>query len=292
MILCACAALADSTVPTALLAQVLFDWPVRSSTTPQALVVGAPSLLWNPAGAATAAHDARQIWIVHVDGPEASGIQGLAGSAAFDIPGLGRVGAAYQHLGVPDIPRTTGSPEPELGSLTVAEDLVVLSAAPSLGERGGLGVSLRLMRGTVGSDRRDRVSVDVGARTRFGGQLAPGLGAVLRSVGTRSDLVFGADARVPLPWPRLNMRAGYGVQAPLDTFDASNRISLRARWNDRLVLGAAALSHPKDSWTALYELRVDIGRYSLGVVREGLPNGFGASHYFQITIDLNTPDSP
>lgn len=271
-------------------AQILFDWPVRSMAVPEALLTGAPALLWNPAGASPAMAGRRQVWVAHVDGPEASGIQGLVGAAAFDLPVVGRVGATYQHLGVPDIPRTTDSPEPEPGSLTVTEDLAVLSLAQSLTSHAGLGTSIRLMRGTVGSDRRNRVSVDFGAQTRWGGSLAPAAGAVLRSIGTRSELLLGLDGRIPLPWQRLGLRGGYGLQAPLSRFVASHELALRGTWDRRFVFGVGALSHAEDAWTALLELRVDIDRYSLGVVREGLPNGFGATHYFQITIDLDKPE--
>ncbi len=270
--------------------QVLFDWPVRASTVPEALQTGAPSLLWNPAGMARSVERTRQIWIVHVDGPDASGVQGLAGAAAFDVPWIGRVGAVYQHLGVPDIPRTTDSPEPEPGDLTVTEDLLVLSLAQSLMAGTGFGASLRMIRGTVGSDRQDRVSVDVGAQTRFGGTATPAFGAALRSVGTRTTLGLGVDAGIPVPWPPLDIRGGYGLQALLARFDPASQFTLRGVWDETLILGASAMVHPEGAWTGLFELRVDIGRYSLGAVREGLPNGFGASYAFQITIDLNTPE--
>ena len=286
------AVLLTSALPLPSEAQVLFDWPVRSTTAPEALTTGAPALLWNPAGASRAISRDRQIWVVHVDGPDASGIQGLAGAFAFDLPVIGRVGAAYQHLGVPDIPLTTESPEPLPGSLTVTEDLLVLSLARSLMEGTGLGASVRFMRGTVGSDRRDRVSVDVGAQTRFGGEPAAGVGAVLRSVGTRTTLIVGGDARLPLPWPELDLRGGYGLQTLLARVDPVHQVSLRGVWDRTLVVGAGTLVHPEGAWTGLFEVRVDIGRYSLGAVREGLPNAFGASYAFQISIDLNTPDSP
>lgn len=270
-------------------AQVLFDWPVRSAAAPEALLTGAPALLWNPAGAAPTQHRDPQLWVVHIDGPDASGLQGLAAAAAFDVPVAGRIGVTYQHLGVPDIPRTTDSPEPEPGTLTVTEDLAVLSMAGGLTERGALGASLRVMRGTVGSDRRTRVSVDVGARTRLGGRATPGVGLVLRSVGTRTEGLFGVDAGLPLPWDRLSLRGGYGLQAPLSSVEPTHEISLRGRWEERLVFGAAALSHPDASWTGLFEFRLEIGRYSLAVVREGLPNAFGAAHFFQMTIDFGPP---
>ena len=209
--------------------QILFDWPVRASATPDALVQGAPALLWNPAGFAEARRERREVWVVHVDGPDASGVQGLAGAAVFDVRWLGRIGVAYQHLGIPDIARTTTSPEPEPGSLTVTEDLAVLSLAHGLAPRTGLGVSARLMRGTVGSDRKDRVSFDVGLQAGLGGTFQPAVGAVLRSMGTRSDLVVGLDAALPTPWQdRLELRAGYGGQSPLSELGLEHRLSLLA----------------------------------------------------------------
>jgi len=268
--------------------QVLFDLPVRASATPDALVRGAPALLWNPAGIAEVRRGRREVWVVHVDGPQASGVQGLAGAVVFDVRWLGRVGAAYQHLGIPDIARTTTSPEPQPGSLTVTEDLAVLSLARAVASNTGLGVSARLMRGTVGSDRRDRVSVDVGIQAGFAGTLQPSVGAVLRSLGTRSDVVVGVDAALPLPWrDRLELRAGYGGQSPLSELRAEHRLSLRGTWQELLVGGISTLSHGSDPWTWLLEARLEIDRYSLGVVREGLSNDFGATHFFQVTIGLD-----
>lgn len=274
--------------PTAARSQVLFDWPVRPDSRPEALATGAPALLWNPAGFAPSIHEVPEVWLVHVDGPDASGIQGLVGAVVFDLPWLGRAGFAYQHLGIPDIERTGTSPEPEPGSLTVTEDLAVLSLAQTVTERAALGASVRLMRGTVGSDRRNRVAVDLGLRTHFGGVLRPAIGAALRSVGTRTDAILGADASVPTPWPdRLDLRAGYGLQGAVSDFNPEHRLSLRGKWLGRFVVGAATVSHNGGPWTSLLELRLVIGRYGLAIVREGLPNDFGAARFFQASIGLN-----
>ncbi len=287
MLLAATLAVAAVT-PASLRSQVLFDWPVRSDVRPEALVTGAASLLWNPAGFAPSGQEEREVWIVHVDGPDASGIQGLVGSVVFDLPWLGRVGVAYQHLGIPDIERTGSSPEPEPGSLTVTEDLAVLSLAQSVMSLAGVGASVRLMRGTVGSDRRDRVAVDLGVQSRFGGRLRPGVGAALRSVGTRTDAVLGAQASVPTPWPdRLELTAGYGLQGTVSDFNPEHRLSVRGTWLGRFIAGAAALSHNGGPWTSLLELRLEVGRYGLASVRGGLPNDFGAARFFQASIGLN-----
>jgi len=261
--------------------QVLFDLPVRASATPDALVRGAPALLWNPAGIAEVRRGRREVWVVHVDGPQASGVQGLAGAVVFDVRWLGRVGAAYQHLGIPDIARTTTSPEPQPGSLTVTEDLAVLSLARAV-------ASYPPFLASVGPRRPDRVSVDVGIQAGFAGTLQPSVGAVLRSLGTRSDVVVGVDAALPLPWrDRLELRAGYGGQSPLSELRAEHRLSLRGTWQELLVGGISTLSHGSDPWTWLLEARLEIDRYSLGVVREGLSNDFGATHFFQVTIGLD-----
>ncbi len=268
--------------------QVLFDWPVQAEAGPPALQRGGASLLWNPSGFARSVRERPEVWVVHIDGPGASGIQGLAGAVVIDLPLVGRVGAAYQHLGIPDIDRTSDSPEPEPGSLTVTEDVAILGLARGLGPRAGFGVSLRAMQATVGSRRKTRVAADLGVQSEFEGSLRPRLGAAIRSVGTHSDLLAGATVEVPTPWPeRLSTAVGYGVQGVLSRFDPDHRLTVRGILDDVFVLGVAAQSNRSGPWTPLWEIRLDVDRYSLAVVRESLPNDFGVSHYFQATIGLN-----
>jgi hypothetical protein len=100
-------------------------------------------------------------------------------------------------------------------------------------------------------------------------------------------MLLGVVSLIPNPWSKLGVDAGYGFQGSLAHFEPDHRLTLRGTWDGVLVLGAGAQGSRDGQWTALWEFRIDVGRFSLGVVREGLPNDFGAAHFFQATIGLN-----
>ncbi|MFO8174087.1 MAG: hypothetical protein R6T96_07360, partial [Longimicrobiales bacterium] len=110
-------------VPAAAGGQLIFDWPVRSVARPEAVLTGAGAVFWNPGSLAASAGTHQEFWITHIDGPDATGVGGLALAGTLDLPAGIRAALGYWHLGIPDIPITTDSPAQDFGTMEVAEDV-------------------------------------------------------------------------------------------------------------------------------------------------------------------------
>jgi hypothetical protein len=243
--------------------QLVFGWPIRAVPHPEAVVTGAAALFWNPGSLSEGAGTRREFWIAHIDGPDATGIRGLAVSGISELPLRLRLGLGYSHLGISDIPRTSTSPAPEPGDIRVSEDVAVLGLARELDTPGGIGAAVRFQRGDAAGDVRSRVEGDVGIGVLGGLELTlPAL----------------ASARLPL-------RLGYGIQSGRGSGSLEQRFSIRGSWLDQFHAGMGATRWgAEDGWTTLWNLGVDIGRYSISVLREELANGFGAVHFYRAAI--------
>jgi len=268
--------------------QVIFDWPLRAAVQPEGVLTGAGAVFWNPGGLAPRADAPQEIWVIHVDGPDATGVRGVGAAGVANLPAGMRIGVGYWHLGIENIPRTTSSPSPEPGGITVSEDVALLSLARVLGASTGVGAGIRFQRGAVGKEARSRMVGDVGVHHGFRLPLSPRFGLSLQGLGGDLVTVLGAEATLAsLAGSRIPIRGGLGLQARegLDLVD--KRLSLRGSWMDQLHLGLG-LSHLADGggWTSIWALGADLGRYSLSVLREGLANDFGPVHYFQASVRL------
>jgi hypothetical protein len=89
----------------------------------------------------------------------------------------------------------------------------------------------------------------------------------------------------PLASGRLPLRLGYGFETDRGPGPLEQRISVRGSWLEQIHAGLGAhRGAAADGWTLLWMLGTDLGRYSLSVLREGLPNGFGAVHFYRLAI--------
>ncbi len=127
--------------------QTIFDWPIRAAPQPEAVLTGAGAVFWNPGSLVSEVGTSQEIWVVHVDGPDATGVRGVATAGVIDLPLGLRGGVGYWHLGIQDIPRTTTSPHHEPGEINIAEDVAILALARNLAGRSGVGGALRLSEG-------------------------------------------------------------------------------------------------------------------------------------------------
>lgn len=267
-------------------AQGIFHWPIRSVPQPEAVLTGAEAVFWNPGSLAEVVGTSQQVWIAHVDGPDVTGVRGVAVAGAVDLPGSIRGGIGYWHLGVRDIPRTTDSPEPEPGEISVAEDMAAVALTGTWGKMLGIGASLRFTRGSAGEEAKSRTEGDVGLHFRPPLPLEPRLGLAMQGLGHRARALGGLEVSPPaLAASRIPIRVGYGVRAGSGSGPAEHRFSVRASWMEQFRggVGLSYLGHV-DGWVRLWMVGADIGRYSLSVLREGLPHGFGAVHFYRAAI--------
>ncbi len=273
-------------LPGAGAGQLLFDWPIRALPQPEAVLTGAAATFWNPGSLSRSVGTRQEFWIAHVDGPDATGIRGLAAAGALDLP-LGLRGAVgYWHLGIPDIPRTTDSPRPEPGDLQVTEDVGVVALARDLLAPAGLGGSLYFVRGEAAGVVRTRILGDVGFHLHPVLPLRPRFGLSLRGLGGDPTLLGGMEITLPsLVDSRVPLRLGYGMETRRDSRSPVQRLSARASWEDVFHVGIATTRFgAQDGWVPLWMVGTNIGRYSFSVLRESLANGFGAVHYFRLAV--------
>jgi hypothetical protein len=274
--------------------QLLFDWPLRSGIQPEGVVTGAEALFWNPGGLSPAAGKGQEVWIAHIDGPDATGVRGMAVVGTMDLPLGLRGGVGYWHLGIPDIPRTTDSPLQGLGTVEVAEDVLTLGLAGDVGSSSGVGGALRLQRASAAGNIRSRIEGDLGINTAPRLPLSPRFGVALRGLGGTPSLLAGVEVGFPpLAKGRLPIRVGYGFEQERGSEFLEQRFSLRGSWMDQLHAGIGFTHWGNgDGWTPLWMLGLDLGSYSFSVLREELANNFGPSHVYKASIRLPESQDP
>jgi len=266
--------------------QIIFDWPIRVSPQPEPVLTGAGAVFWNPGSLVSGVGTSEEIWLAHVDGPDATGVRGVATSGIVDLPRGFRLGLGYWHLGISDIPRTTTSPHHEAGEINISEDMALASVAWSLGARTGVGAGIRFIRGAAGRDAKTQTEGEIGIHHQANVPLTPRFGVTVRGLGGGTRFSGGAEVSLPaLASSRIPIRVGYGIQTDRKLDPLDHRLSLRGSWMDQLHVGVG-VSHlgQGDGWVSMWMLGADLGRYSLSILRESLANGFGAVHFFQASL--------
>jgi hypothetical protein len=266
--------------------QIIFDWPVRAAPQPEAVLTGAGAVFWNPGSLSEEVGTGQEFWITHVDGPEETGVGGVALAGVVDLPLGLRGGFGYWHLGTGDIPRTIDSPAREPGDISVSEDVGILGLARDLGRGTGVGAALRLQRGSAPRDARNRLEGEIGIHHQANWILQPRLGLSIRGLGRKPRTLGGVEVALPpLASARIPVRVGYGLQVDRKLDPLEHRFSLRASWMEEFHAGIG-LNHLDrgGEWTPLWMAGADMGRYSLSIMREALANGFGAIHFFRASV--------
>lgn len=267
--------------------QVLLRWPIRGAPQPEVLLSGGAAALWNPAGLAASEGSPGQIWITHVDGPDATDLSGVAAAVTGSIPWLGRLGVAYQHLGVGDIPRTEDSPI-ATGVLNVGEDVVSVSLARIVQEGAAVGVAARYARAGHSARVEDQLTLDGGIVLSSGVAFTPRLAFMVAGIpeqpAWRGGLDVGPRGTAGRSW---TARIAYGAADRFDRAGVEHRISLGSTWWTQLHAAVGLVRTAEDaSWTGLWMLGADFPPYSIGVLGEQLPNDFGTAMYYRFAIEL------
>jgi hypothetical protein len=267
-------------------AQLIFDWPVRVTPQPEVVITGAGAVFWNPGSLASEVGTSQEVWLAHVDGPDATGVRGVAVSGVSSLPKGFRVGMGYWHLGIQDIPRTTTSPHQEAGEINISEDVGVISVSRGLGLNTGVGGGVRFQRGAAGREAKSQVVGELGVHHQSSLPFTPRIGVVIQGLGGELAGLGGVEFSLPpLASARIPIRLGYGIRLDEDLETRDHRFSLRTSWMDEVQVGVG-LSYlgEANGWVPLWHFGANLGRYSLSVLRESLANGFGAIHFFQASI--------
>lgn len=271
-------------------AQTVLDWPLLLEARPPALVAGAGAVLGNPAGAAELEGGRAEGVVSDLETPVEMGLRAVSVAGAFALFSGWSIAVAYRHVGVGDMLRTDGPPiagDVPKPSFEVAEDSYTLGFAVRRGPYGA-GVAARL----------DTPAEELGGNRAWAGTggvvYAPAFRAVaFRLAGTmevdEDDPTFGAaiEAGTPLLMKdQLHVALAYGISSEPE-LGADHRIIASGRWREVAELqagGAAASGADGLEWVPAFAGLLKLGRYRLGIVREHLPNGFGAAMHYRLSV--------
>lgn len=283
LLVCAAPASGQRTAPR------VVDWPVRNAALPAALLTGSAAVFWNPAGAGVLEGRA-EASLLDIVGPDGIEVDVLALSAVTRLGERGAAGIGWAHFGVDDIPVTTTSPIPEPGSGTidVSEQELSLVGAYELGGGVHVGGAARYARAELGDRSEGHGGATGGVRWDPGLPGAPVAAASVLRQGGATRWLAGVGASLPAPDGRpWTLRGGYGVSGGEGSGGRAHTVSLMGGWRDRARVTVALAAEPDGAgrdWLPLLGADLRLGRYVLGVVREELPNDFGATYSYRLDI--------
>lgn len=279
------------------------DWLVRTGAGPGALQEGATSIFWNPAGAAEQ-RGRGSLVVLELLAPEATGVDVLALSGAWRLDERTTFAAGFQHLAVGRIDYTTTSPD-GAARVEVAQDLFGAAAARRLGPGLVVGAAAQYLRSSewlvCNAAAVDDPSSDSYGLSCDDGQLAIGAGARLLAplpvpvtlagfaYSVRGSVTWGLAAEVApdLPMGGWHGKVNLGASGGQAVRGTIYRGGLAMSWRDAIELGGSLVAEPdaaERQWEPVVSALVRLHRYELGVVREWLPNSFGAVHTFRFGI--------
>ncbi len=272
-------------------AQRLLDWPIRTGIEADAVATGPAAAFWNPAGAGGGGEERGQAFLEDIEGYRESGLGGVALGGSIRLQEGFYLAAGFSHLGVGPIPLTGSSPADQTGEINVTEDLLGVAAARDLGGGVWVGVGGQYARSDDAYSARSRTSLGTGLAWRPPARgLEPVVGASIWSRGGGAEWNAGAGlGHILEPVDGLLLGASYGVSDDAGPLGPSHRVSATARWNRLLGLSAGVQGDDGAdglSWSPIVSGDLQLGRYRLAVIREGIANGFGAAYYYQIHVEF------
>jgi hypothetical protein len=265
--------------------QLIDEWVVRTSATPDALLSGATAVFRNP-GMLTVAGRGEGV-LMDLRGPGTSGVTGMGVAGAYRLDARTTIGAGFQHVGIDDIERTETAPE-EGSSINVGQDLFAVAASHVV-SRMTVGANALLVRGS------DILNVPTSTRLGIGLQLALPFSVPITIAGSAqsqdSNGLWSGAARVApaLPLKDWSVSAAYGLARRTGRSGVTHRVTAHGAWRGLISVEGGVVSESESdgrSTTAIGSVGVSLNRYELGVVRESLANGFGAVHTFRIGIQF------
>ncbi|HET9982213.1 MAG TPA: hypothetical protein VFQ38_01445 [Longimicrobiales bacterium] len=269
-------------------AQGVLDWTVRTSAGAEALEPGAPAVFTNPAAIGLMASRGEGM-LLRLDTPDAIDLNGLAASGALRLRRGAVLGVGYQHLGIADIERTSVSPVDGEGTFQVAEDRISLAAAQPLSPSVWAGALAEYVRSDAGVGATSDVLFGLGAAAQLAGGLRPTIGgsALIGQDGTRWSAGIAASPPGMGTLP-VALRASYGITGQTArSLAPEHRLAIGGSWRNQLgaMVGvAASASGGAMDWAPVAQADLRLGRYLLGVLREGLANEFGAAYLFHFNV--------
>ncbi|MCI0435324.1 MAG: hypothetical protein L0271_17035 [Gemmatimonadetes bacterium] len=275
--------------PGAAQAQRVLDLPPRTTAGPDAILRGPIAVFWNPAGIGidTGRGEAA---IVDLRGPSITGLGAFGLAATWNLDERTALAAGYQHIGIDGIEETTTSPLPPSGGaslIDISENIFAIAASRRAGARATIGAGVQYVRGAGITGGENVVGIGAGAEVRPELPLEPQLGAAV-NVDDEGTTWTGAVEISPIrPRGDWSLHAAWGAGGSPRFHGVSHRAAARADWSDRIAVAAGVSGEPGAdgrTWDPLASISLRITRYTVSVMREELPNGFGAVHALRLSV--------
>jgi hypothetical protein len=272
-------------------AQRVLDLPVRTGVGADALASGPVGIFWNPGSIGLPAGRGEAL-VLDARGPAPTGLDGLGVAGVYRLNNRTALGFGFQYAGIDEIQRTTTSPLPADGAvpLDVSEIAFSLAALRQAGVGSSIGLVLRYTRVSEAAGGDDVVSIGAGFRHSIAAveAIEPVLGAAVTVDGDGAEWVAGASLERPIgtagAWAA---GAEYGVRGSPRFSGIGHRIALTGLVAARLRVGLGVAVEPGADGSTVEpagSASLSIGRYIVGIVREELPNDFGAVHQFRFSV--------
>jgi hypothetical protein len=292
--MCACMALAAGAGPASG-QRLLEEWQVRTTAGAEALATGASAVFWNPAQVMVRGGRAEVI-VLDLRAPSMTGVEGIAGAAAYTLDERTVLAVGYEHMRVDGIERTTDSPDG--GSpIDFGENRFAVAASHRLGSALRVGAMVRYTRlpevsytsasGAPLGGAESVLGLGAGVRYRPLATLPLDLAAMAATEGSETYWMAGAEFAPRRTWSHWQLRGEYGVAGGELAPGTTHRAALTAAWREQVELTLGGVMEPDGGGRSLEPAlgtTLRLSRYRLGVVREQLPNEFGGAWSFALGL--------
>ena len=264
-------------------------WRVAATTlaTPPALAQGAAATLWNPAQ--TQDSTRLQLALEAIQTPSAINATGMIGTIRLPAGSIGHVGLIYGRVALSDIAQTIDSPDPTGSAVPVYTFALGANWSRSVGGT-DVGATLAFHETKLGDDHDNRWTIDLGASRSFSGDrfriaAATHFFSSLTANDPAQDVFAGVEARI---WngpvsergDRTVLRARYGISFA-HGFTADHQLGVGAELSRIVnidVLFAHEGGYSAGSWRPVVGLGLAIGKYRIGVARDGGVSDLGSAY--------------
>jgi len=264
-------------------------WRVAATTlaTPPALALGAAATIWNPAQAQDSAR--LQLALEAIQTPSAINATGMIGTIRIPAGRIGHLGLVYGRVGLSDIAQTVDSPDPTGSAVPVYTFAVGANWSRSVSGT-NVGATVAFHETRLDEENADRWTLDVGASRAFGGDrfriaAATHFFSSLTANDPAQDVFAGVEARlwngpVSEHGDRTVIRGRYGISFA-HGFTADHQLGLGAELSKIVnidVLLAHEGGYSGGSWRPVVGLSLAIGKYHVGIARDGGVNDLGSAY--------------
>lgn len=261
--------------------QLMDDWLVRATATPDALMQGATAVFRNPA--MIAPRQRGDVLLLDVRGPEISGITGVALAGSYRLDPRTSAALGYQHVGVDGIQQTQDAPD-EGNEISIGQDLFAFGASHTRRHL-TIGAGAQYLHSSEILNQPSALRLSLGALYTAPLRIPVVLAATAQNEDNTTLWSGAARVTPPLGFKDWSVSATYGASGGGLRTGMSHRVTTDGTWRDMVTLQLGAAVDPQADGhvtTAIGSIGVRVNRYELGVVSESLANGFGAVHTFRI----------